>query len=321
MTKYHSFILALCILIVACQPNGRAIPDNQALERELISVVHPKMKKVWPNKVESDSIEATRREPCGNCTDVDSFLMTSIKELLQIDDYKALLLAKESLIQRNYKGAYRVESSYIMLESSLLGDYEINSFILRIAVGETGYTSYLRPLKIYLLKKGNTVLLSEMRELPFGGFWDSEYQVIARVEHAGYGTFLKEYESVYARAISFLDLFHDEVVFGDWCDMAGIDPPNEFYRKKAVEMGDTALFTFWLTLPSLSKQLYAYKGLLALEKEGHELSRNQNRLIALFKDRKGSLYSCSGCIYSIEDVKRLTKLVESDYYSKNIDFN
>jgi hypothetical protein len=97
--------------------------------------------------------------------------------------------------------------------------------------------------------------------------------------------------------------YKGEVVYGNACGIAGIEPK---YRAEAIELiqlRDTSTLNSWLESDDLVINLYAAEALLNLENGGIQINKVQRDHIDKLKRNRTFISVCSGCSVYNERVK------------------
>jgi len=101
------------------------------------------------------------------------------------------------------------------------------------------------------------------------------------------------------------ELFNDCIVYGDNCGLAPIDPPERIKIDRFVQKQSRDSLLKWIQSTNTEKQMYAVDGLLQLEQKGIALNSLELKLIQKVLSKKGTIYTCFGCIYNSDKIERI----------------
>lgn len=103
------------------------------------------------------------------------------------------------------------------------------------------------------------------------------------------------------------ELFVDSIVYGASCGIVGVDPLEKMYLDHFVKIKNTTSLLKWLQSTNVETQLYAVEGFDKLKKGGYKLKGNELQFIKNVLKKKGTIRTCSGCIYSREEIQQIAK--------------
>lgn len=119
----------------------------------------------------------------------------------------------------------------------------------------------------------------------------------------------RDFIQTYGDSISQQELFNNSNVYGSACSIIGQKPEMREQNDAIVANKDIQLLTKWLKSANTERQVYGIDGLYQLKKKGYKLTEEQLRLINIIKNKKGSLNTCHGCIYSSDKISNIVKFI------------
>lgn len=169
---------------------------------------------------------------------------------------------------------------------------------------------------IHLLAKGDHIFYYQVCEeqceppideeacyfKPIFGFRDPEqFNRMTVAFHSFFGTSLDTNE-----------LFLPDFPFGSLCGFGGAPTDGKLAIDSMLLLKDKAAIVSWLHSPNTEKQLYAAYALKYLKKQGNKLDKKERRLIRYIMRKKGTIYSCSYCIYDTESIRSIIKFLRKN---------
>jgi hypothetical protein len=147
-----------------------------------------------------------------------------------------------------------------------------------------------RTYRVFVLTAGKRIFYYRLFEL--GDRTISEYK-----DSQEYNNFQSTFKQVYNTPLSESDLFATSIVYGAGCGIAGVDPEYKMLLDTLIVNRRVDVLRKWLTSADAEKQLYAIRGYRVLTRLGHELTREEARVLTMVRKKKGNVYTCSGCAY------------------------
>lgn len=132
---------------------------------------------------------------------------------------------------------------------------------------------------------------------PLSGFRDPK--LFNRMKQAFY--------SFFGTGIDTNELFLADFPFGNLCGFGGDPTDGENTMDSMLLLKDKTAIVCWLRSPNTEKQLYAVYALKILQQKGFHLDKKEQRLMRFARRKKGTVYSCSYCIYGSESIRSIVK--------------
>ena len=235
-------------------------------------------------------------------------LQTDIKNILATKDFQSFKKYADNLSSRQTH-----IKAYWLVEREITTGFEERILIVEKSVPEKKdpNISTVYTFRINLLSIDNAILfydLMERKSKKENNEWIEYYPTIDRYQNDSLfkkleTTFFKSFGGQFKRE----ELFTDSVVYGSRCSEAGTDPLEKMYLDYFVKIKDKTSLLKWLQSTNVETQLYAVEGFYKLKKGGYKIKDNELLFIKNVLKRKGTARTCSGCIYSREEIHQIAK--------------
>jgi hypothetical protein len=108
--------------------------------------------------------------------------------------------------------------------------------------------------------------------------------------------------------LNFSELFNLSIVYSDGgCGYVGTLSKEKMQLDTLVMKKDLVSLRKWLGSSNTETQLYAVDGFHRLKKEGVLLTPMDLEMINAVLQKKGTVQTCSGCMYGLDEINRLAK--------------
>ena len=235
-------------------------------------------------------------------------LQTDIKNILATKDFLSLKKYADNLSSKQIH-----IKAYWEIEREIATGYEERILVVEESVPEKKdpNVSTVYTFRINLLSTGKTILfydLMERKSKKVNSGWVEYYLTIDTYQNDSLfkklaATFFESFGGQFKRE----ELFTDSIVFGSRCDDAGIDPFEKMYLDHFTEVKDKTSLLKWLQSTNVETQLYAAEGFYKLKKAGYKIKDTELLFIRNVLKKKGTVRTCSGCIYSREEIQQIAK--------------
>lgn len=126
-------------------------------------------------------------------------------------------------------------------------------------------------------------------------------------DDSAFTVFKKSFHAIFAIDPDENELFKENFVYGTNCGYAGTAPAGRLQIDTFVKNKDKESLVKWLQSVNTEKQVYAVDGLHQLKKQGIALTKQELDMIEFVKNKRGTMNTCSGCIYFTEAIGEMTK--------------
>jgi hypothetical protein len=150
--------------------------------------------------------------------------------------------------------------------------------------------------------------LSEKKNKKVGNDWEPYYEPINNFkDEKAFENVKSTFKSVFQSDLNENELFLTDFVYGSHCGFAGVNPNGRQQIDNWVAEKNKAELLKMLKSTNTEKQVYAVDGLLQLKKSGVKLTDEEKKIINFICSKNGTMYVCSGCIHSRQDISSVTK--------------
>ena len=169
---------------------------------------------------------------------------------------------------------------------------------------------YMYGYKIDIIALHNKIVrleLSAVDPTPFHDLYCNYHQrkQLSFCNKKLYWLLKQEFNHEFYAPLNESELFNDRIVYGDNCGLAPIDPPERIKIDRFVHKQSRDSLLKWLQSTNTEKQMYAVDGLLQLKQKGIALNSLELKLIQKILSKKGTIYTCFGCIYNSDKIERI----------------
>jgi hypothetical protein len=130
-------------------------------------------------------------------------------------------------------------------------------------------------------------------------------------DNTAYSLFENSFRQTFGDTLNHGDLFLTDIVYGSHCGLGGVNP--EFMEQLNLLLLDenVDVIRHWLKSANAEKQLYAIYGYRILVNQGYNLTDEEKRIISIVEQKKGTVYTCMGCLYSDETFQHVVSSINS----------
>lgn len=220
-----------------------------------------------------------------------------IKQLLKDKDFVAL----NSYIDKPQKS--NVHFGWETLRT-IVGDYQEGIIKIEENVPANDGTggNFINNYRVYFLATSDKIFYYKFIKTFYRNKgaeeWEKNEETIDSLKDATeYTSFENSFQQTYGDALNPNDLFLTSIVYGSHCGIAGVNPEymerlNSFLKDNKVDE-----IRQWLKSANAEKQLYALRGYRILTNQGYSLTDEEKRIISIVEQKKGTVSTCSGCIF------------------------
>jgi hypothetical protein len=218
--------------------------------------------------------------------------LANIRELLHKRDFTAFQSYIDSVPVMPVEGRGPVRAHWQQLRDLTPSCQE---GVVIISERITGRKQQLTHL-IALLVSGNGIICYRLlEEDSLGEANEWKEPVDSFRSETGMAELKAAFQQVYGAPLDESDLFGSHP-YGTACDADGAPPRMRYIQALLVEEKDIATLNNWLASANSEKQVYAVDGLYQLKQKGYILTAEQERLIGIIKNKRGTISVCRGCI-------------------------
>ena len=123
----------------------------------------------------------------------------------------------------------------------------------------------------------------------------------------------QDFYKTYNDSLHQQELFDNSYVYGSSCKIARIKPKLRKENDLLVQNKDSAILTNWLKSTNTEKQVYGIDGLYQLKINGYKFTAEQLQLIKIIKSKKGTIFTCDGCVNSSLKISKVVKAILSGH--------
>jgi hypothetical protein len=237
--------------------------------------------------------------------------LPKIKQLLNNKDFSSLKIYIDNPERSNVNFHWQALRT-------IVGDYQEG--IIRIeenvpsndGTGGSLYNNY----KVYLLADRNKIFYYKLIKTVYknNGSEQSEKNeqtIDSSNDQKEYVSFENSFRKTYGVSLNHLDLFLTSIVYGSQCGIVGIDPEYMKQLNLLLQNNDIETIRHWLKSANAEKQLYALKGYRILVNQGYNMTEDEKKIISIVKRKKGTVLTCSGCLYMDETFQTVVSEINS----------
>jgi len=205
------------------------------------------------------------------------------------------------------------------LEREIVNDYfeQIIEFKKEIQNPENTaiYSIYTHKIKLIKKKEGDIAYYKviNLKNVKSNGEWVPTEIVLKENSNNKLELVRTDYKNTYSQSLNFDELFETEIVYGNHCGFAGMEPEYRVKMNELIESKDTVTLVQWLKSATIEIQLYAIDGILTLKQEGVEFNKQVLDLIDLIEKKEGTAYTCSGCIHWNQPINETIKRIKKEH--------
>lgn len=200
---------------------------------------------------------------------------------------------------------------------TIVGDYQEGIIKIEENVpANDGTGGNINNYRVYLLADKNKIFYYKFIKIVYKNKgseqWEKNEETIDSLkDNTEYSSFGNSFRQTYGDTLNHYDLFLTSIVYGSHCGFAGVNP--EFMEQLNLLLLDknVVLIRQWLKSANAEKQLYALKGYRILVNRGYNLTGEEKRIISIVEQKKGTVYTCSGCLYMHETFQDVVSKINS----------
>ncbi|MFT3981632.1 MAG: hypothetical protein QM687_14250 [Ferruginibacter sp.] len=180
---------------------------------------------------------------------------------------------------------------------------------------ETG-GSTINNYRIYLLADKNKIFYyrfinTACKNIHSGQLEENVEIIDSLKDGIEYSSLENIFKQTYNADLNSDDLFLTSIVYGAHCGIAGVNPVYMEQLNMLLQNEDIDIIRQWLKSANAEKQLYALKGYRILVNLGYKLTDEERTIIPIVEQKKGSVSTCSGCIYQDETFQSVVAEINS----------
>ena len=215
-----------------------------------------------------------------------------------------------------------VDFSWEILRT-IVGDYQEGVIKIEESIpanDETG-GSRINNFRVYLLATKDKIfyykLIKTVYKSKGSEEWEKNEETIDSFkDNTEYVSFENSFRQTYGDTLNHYDLFLTSIVYGSHCGIAGVNPEYMEQLNSLLQDNNVDIIRQWLKSANAEKQLYAIKGYRILVNQGYSLTDEEKRIISIVEQKKGTVATCSGCMYmdeTFENVVSEINAIPSEY--------
>lgn len=235
-------------------------------------------------------------------------VQNDVKKVLATKDFVALKKYTDNL--SNKENQINLHWAYLR---DLTTDFQEGVFIFDKSVPDVDdpETSSVHTFRVNLVTTKTNIVYYELSEKKYksvGNDWQPYYETIDSFKNdIAFGEFETSFKNIYQLELNEKDLFMTDFIFGSNCGIAGTSPEGRAQMDEWVQSNNKTEILKWLKSANAEKQVYAVEGLNQLKNAGTTLTEDEIMMINCVCDKNGTIYVCSGCIHSKQDIRSATK--------------
>jgi hypothetical protein len=222
-----------------------------------------------------------------------------IKQLLKDKNFVAL----NSYIDKPQKS--NVDFGWETLRT-IVGEYQEGIIKIEENVPANDGTggNFINNYRVYLLATGDKIFFYKFIKTFYRNKgaeeWEKNEETIDSLKDAAeYTAFEDSFQQTYGDALNPNDLFLSSIVYGSHCGIAGVNPEYMERLNFFLQNNNVDIIRQWLKSANAEKQLYALRGYRVLTSQGYNLTDEEKRITSIVEQKKGTVSTCSGCIFMI----------------------
>lgn len=162
--------------------------------------------------------------------------------------------------------------------------------------------NFINNYRVYLLATGDKIFFYKFTKTFYRNKgaeeWEKNEETIDSLKDAAkYTAFENSFQQTYGGALNPNDLFLTSIVYGSHCGIAGVNPEYMEQLNSLLLNDNVDVIRQWLKSANAEKQLYAIRGYRILTNQGYDLTDEEKRIISIVEKKKGTVSTCSGCIF------------------------
>jgi hypothetical protein len=235
-------------------------------------------------------------------------VQNDVKKILETKDFVAFKKYSDNLSNREK----RISSHWECLRD-LTTDFQEGVFIFEKSVPDKDNpaVSSVYTFRVNIITTKTTIAyyeLSEKKNKKVGDNWEPYYEPIDNFKDSkAFDNLKATFKDIFQSDLNENELFVIDFVYGSHCGFAGVNPKGRQQIDNWVAEKNKAELLKWLKSTNTEKQVYAVDGLLQLKKSGVKLTDEEVKIINFICSKNGTMYVCSGCIHSRQDISSVTK--------------
>jgi len=172
-------------------------------------------------------------------------------------------------------------------------------------------TSFTNMYRLTVLLTDNEIIyynISEAkRDMENGNFAAPNPSIYKYKNDTAYTNLKTSFKKTYGANLNEKELFREDIVYGGACGIVGTPPKKKTEIDYIVKNRNRTDLFKWLQSTNTETQIYAINGYYQLKELGIKLTAQELRIIKIVMNKKGSILSCGGCMYSNEEISSAVK--------------
>ncbi|MES2516282.1 MAG: hypothetical protein V4580_19160 [Bacteroidota bacterium] len=235
-------------------------------------------------------------------------IQVEVNKILKTKNFTAFKKYADNLPSRSKQ----ISAHWVVLRD-LTPDYKEGVFYFEKSIPDKENTdvSSVYTFRLRLITSEKKILyyeLSEKKNKKIAGHWEPYYETIDKFRNDSiYTIFQRSFQEIFRAEVNDRELFVDDFVYGLNCGNTGENPTGRKLINELVKYKDKKELLKWLQSTNTEKQVYAVDGLYQLKQTGLKLTVQELNMIKFVMGKKGTLYTCSGCIHMRQEINSVTK--------------
>jgi hypothetical protein len=241
-------------------------------------------------------------------SDILGQVQNDVKKVLDSSNFVAFKKYADKLSNREK----RISSHWECLRD-LTANFKEGVFIFEKSVPDKDNPaiSSVYTFRVTLITTDKSIVyyeLSEEKNKKVGNDWESYYDPINKFKDKKlFDSLQNSFKRIFQSTLNENELFITDFVYGKHCGLAGVDTKGRQQIDEWVTNKNKTELLKWLKSTNTEKQIYAVDGLYQLKKVGTKLTSEEMKMINFVTKKSGTIYVCSGCIHSQDDIISVTK--------------
>lgn len=237
-----------------------------------------------------------------------------------IEKIKQLLKDKEFVPLNNYITNPQKSNVHLSWETlrSIVEEYQEGIIKIEEYVPANDGTggSIINNYRVYLLANKDKVFYHKFIKTVLKNTgsenWEKNVETIdSLTDKTEYASFESSFKQTYGDTLNPNDLFLTTIVYGGHCGMAGSNPEYMEQLNFLLLNNEVTEIRKWLKSANAEKQLYAIRGYRILVNQGYVTTDEEKRVIAVVEQKKGTVSTCSGCLFMDETFQEVVSEINS----------
>ncbi len=203
--------------------------------------------------------------------------------------------------------------AYWKLEREITNGFQERILVIKKSVPDKDkpYISTIYTFRVNIISYDKDIVfydLQERKSRKINGEWLEYFPTIQKYQNDSLFDLLEiSFYKSFGGQLNKKELFVDSIVYGTNCSNAATDPPEKVSADLYVKTKNRQKLSEWIQSTNTEKQIYAVDGFYRLKQKGLKLTGQELHFISNVVNKKGKIRTCSGCIYSNEEIGYITK--------------